>query len=392
MMSLASSVKQILDAAVSGPNGPAGLVFGAVDRNGKFLVAEASGRLGLDKDEPMTTESYFPLYSVTKSIVGIAAMQLVEQGKLALDEPAEQYLPAISELQVVDDDGVLRAPKRKITLRMLLTHTAGLGYTFFNHRLRKFWESRGGPDEFNGTREGLLDFPLVNEPGEIWGYSTGLDWTGEIIAQVSGLTLSEYCSKNIFTPLGINDMGFAVPSELRPRLVSLHRRKENGTVEVIDHLPFIHGASVDSGGAGSFGTLRSFLTMLAAVINGGVGPNGARILNSDTVQEMFKNQVSGFPGLTVALSSSRKELTSDFIIPKGMQLGWGITWMLNLDPLPTGRSALSAHWAGLPNLYYTADPTKGVALILMCQQIPFGDPAVLTTFLSLEGAVYASLA
>ncbi|KZV98346.1 beta-lactamase/transpeptidase-like protein [Exidia glandulosa HHB12029] len=388
---LATQVKQILSEAVNATNGPAGLVFGAINRNGKVLVAEAVGKRAIDKDEPMTVDSYFPLYSVTKTIVGIAVMQLVEQGKVSLDEPVEKILPEIANVKLLKDDLTLVEPKTKITLRMLLSHTAGFSYTFFNHKLRRYWEYHGGPDEFQGTKEGILDMPLVNEPGTRWEYGVNIDWAGEVVARVSGLSLSEYCAKYIFEPLGIQDVTFAVPAHFQSKLVTLHGRKPDGSAIPIDHLPFIQSSTFDSGGAGSFGTLTAFLTAVVPLINNGVGTNGTRILKEETVKQMFEDQVGGLPGLHETIPGARPDLSNDIPTPAGMRKGWGLTFSLNLDPLPTGRSASSGQWAGLPNLYFSVDPTKGVATMIMCQQFPFADPMIVMTFLAAESAVYGSL-
>ena len=132
-------------------------------------------------------------------------MQLVEQGKIHLDEPAEKYLPELGTVKMINGD----APKSKITMRQLLTHTAGFSYTFFDEELNERYK-KTGIDEFSGSREGTFGMPLVREPGQEWHYSTGIDWAGQVLEAVTKQTLGEYCKKNIFDPLGCKDIQFGV--------------------------------------------------------------------------------------------------------------------------------------------------------------------------------------
>jgi len=392
-MSLKAQVKGILDATTGEVNGPVGIVFGAVDKHGKLLVAEASGKTALNGDDPMTVDSYFPLFSTTKNLVGIAAMQLVEQGKLKLDEPIDTILPELTAPQILTDDLTLRPATKKITLRMLLSHTAGFGYTFFNHKLAKWFEKQNtGIDEFSGTIEGFGS-PLLFEPGEGWEYGINLDWAGEAVARVSGKTLGEYCAEHIFKPLGLKDISFDVSPQNRSRLVAMHQRHADGTITQRDHLPFVHKSTFDSGGAGAFGTLHDYLQILVALLNGGTGANGAQILKPETVKEMFIDQIGYLPGrpMDVTIPSARDGYTYDVVGDPSIRKGWGLTFQLNLDPLPTGRSANSANWAGLANLYYSVDPTKGIATMVMSQSLPFFDMKVILPWLTAEKIVYDSL-
>ncbi|EJD37012.1 beta-lactamase/transpeptidase-like protein [Auricularia subglabra TFB-10046 SS5] len=414
-MTLAADIKTILEKAVTAPNGPAGLVYGAVDAKGNFLVCEAAGKRVLGKDEPMTTDSFFPLFSTTKLLATIGALQLVEQGKLSLDEPIHTVLPEILKVNYLKPDGTLvepapRAWTEKITLRILLSHTSGFGYGFFNSSLEKLWRQRGGPDELNGTREGTLDTPLTFEPGTRWQYGVGIDWAGEAIARVSGLGLGEYLKQNVFAPLGVADeITFRLTPAQAAKLVGHHQRGPDGVLRPAEHLGLVHNATFESAGAGALGTAGGYLTVLSALLNGGVGANGARILKEETVKSMFVNQVpDGVPGLGETIVPARPELTNPVPTPPGMRKGWGLSFELNLvnslllfvtgflfhfaqDPLPTGRSANSGLWAGLANLYYTVDPTKGVATMILSQSFPFFDPAVLAPLLDAEQVIYASL-
>lgn len=174
-------IKQSLDSVTSNPkSGVPGLVFASIDKNGQMLSQQASGRLGLDSDEPMTLDTVFWIASCTKMIAGIACMQLVEQGKLDLDDAQSLYklCPELKEKKVIVDAGngkkgkeglKLVEKEKEITLRMLLDHTAGFGYTFFNEKLRD-WGRPIGYDEFTGDEKDILEMPLVNQPGSRWEY------------------------------------------------------------------------------------------------------------------------------------------------------------------------------------------------------------------------------
>lgn len=169
-------VAAILDGVTSKPDsGVPGMVFVSVDKKGQTLVNHASGNIGLDTQKPMTLDTVFWIASCTKMITGIAAMQLVEQGKLALDdaELVGKIAPELKQVKVLGDDLKLHERNKDITLRMLLNHTAGFGYTFFNQKLTQYGRPTG-IDEFSGDVEDLLNAPLVNQPGETWEYGVSV--------------------------------------------------------------------------------------------------------------------------------------------------------------------------------------------------------------------------
>ncbi|KDE06397.1 beta-lactamase [Microbotryum lychnidis-dioicae p1A1 Lamole] len=223
-----------------------------MDRSGKIIVKAASGveELG-NADRPMKTNSLFCLYSCTKALAGIAVMQLVEQGKADLDAPVGDVLPEVGNATFSDG----RKPKRAITLRHLLTHTSGLGYTIFHKDLLAWSLQNGKVNECDGHFDAFMS-PLIAEPGEDWNYRIGIDWAGEYLHRVTGLTLGEYSKKNIFEPLGAEDTEYHLLPENKKRLVAMHARGEDGKLSVIDHLPMTYGASFDSGGGGTIGSIE----------------------------------------------------------------------------------------------------------------------------------------
>lgn len=242
------TIQQTLDKVTdpSADTGIPGLVFCAIDKNGDYLAKHTSGFRGLQSSTssspssspasaPMTLDSVFWIASCTKMITGIACMQLVEQGKLSLDDHNALYkiCPELKEKQVLEDSGKLVPRTSEITLRLLLSHTAGFGYSFFNPKLRDYARPTGW-DEFSGDAKDYLTMPLVNQPGSRWEYGINIDWAGIAVERVSGMVLDDYFKKNIFEPLGIKNISFFPSQHMRENLVSAQSRA-GGKPQDIDH-------------------------------------------------------------------------------------------------------------------------------------------------------------
>ncbi|KZV87466.1 beta-lactamase/transpeptidase-like protein [Exidia glandulosa HHB12029] len=388
-MSLQAQIIKTLDDGVA-RGAVAGAVFGVIDRDGRVLVEEAVGVRALGLEQKMTKDTIFPIFSCAKLITAIAAMQLVERGQLRLDEPLETVLPELAHVRILQDDLTFKPAVTKITLRMLLSHTAGFSYSS-NPKLAKYLDvSPLAVPELSGKRKDVLETPLVYEPGTSWEYSVAMDWAGEAIMRVTGLTLEQYCEQNIFQPLGIRDTSFSLTPQQRENLVGIQIRKDDGTLAPGDFspFPFVDNPEYQSGGAGAFGTLSSFLKILTTMINGGIGPNGARILEESTVKTMWLDQAETFPLAKEAIRNEDIDINSFYTGVKGTGRGWGLSFQLNLTQLPTGRSAGSGTWIGVANLYYAIDPVKGLATALFAQSSPIFDTAVCRLFAELETAVY----
>ncbi|KAK6711034.1 hypothetical protein SNK03_005425 [Fusarium graminearum] len=268
-----SKVKSIIDNACADQTRDIpGTTIVVVDRNGE-IFAHSAGTRGVGTKEPMTLDNIFWIASCTKMLAGIACMQLVEQEKLKLDdgEHTENILPELKSLKVLKPDGTFEDKKNLITLRMLLTHTAGFGYTFFNERLRD-WTHPAGVDEFSGRIEDIISLPLLFQPGEGWEYGTGIDWAGIAVERVSGLSLNDYLQKHVFQPLGITNMSMLPDKEMRSKLAYMHQRDQDGKLRIRDHLqrlPLVidpdnkaEAASVfNSGGAGMFAQPQQYGSM-----------------------------------------------------------------------------------------------------------------------------------
>merc|ERR1711977_707498 len=227
----AARIRKTIDEATSSKDKIPGFVFVAVNKNGDEIFSHASGKRGAETKEPMTLDSVFWIASCTKMVGGIACMQLVEQGKLSLDDAdlVGKLAPELKKARILDgfdekDRPIWKEKKTGITLRHLLSHTSGLGYTFFNPELKKVGLPRG-IDEFSGRIEDL-DPILLFEPGSKFNYGTGIDWACVLVERVTGQSLSEYINANVFSPLSIKNMSFFPPqSRTTKEHLQLRRRR-----------------------------------------------------------------------------------------------------------------------------------------------------------------------
>jgi methyl acetate hydrolase len=380
----------ILQKAVSGETRVPGVVAMVTDRRGN-LYEGAKGVRRLGDPAPMTLDSVFALFSCSKAITGTAALQLVEQGKLDLDAPAKRYVPEIGELQVLegfDGDGSLklRPPKRGVTTRMLMLHTAGFGYPYFSAALKRLAAEHGQPDPRLGSKRGLMT-PLLFDPGESWEYGIGIDWAGQVVEAVAGERLDAVLKARVLDPLGMADTGFVPTPSMTARRASMHQRGRDGALAPIDfELPT--DPEVWMGGGALFGAASDYLRFLRMWLNDGMG-EGGRVLKPETVAMAARNHLGG---MTIRrMMSVSRGVTHDAEFFPGLRKTWGLTFMINEADAPTGRPAGSLGWAGLGNLYYWIDRKNGVAGFWASQVFPFMDPAALDGFLAFETAVYEAL-
>jgi methyl acetate hydrolase len=380
----------ILDRTVRAEAPVAGVVAMATDRNGDIYEG-AAGTRTLGGDDAMTTDTAFALFSTTKAITATAALQLVEEGRLDLDAPARTYVPEIGELKVLegfDDDGTprLRNPGREITTRMLLTHTAGFGYDFFNEHYRRLAEEHGQPSVISATRAALRT-PLLFEPGEKWEYGSNLDWSGQVVEGITGERLGDVFAARIFEPLGITNMTFELDDQLRSRLAGMHQRGDDGSLTPIEfELP--SPPEVHMGGHGLYGTVGDYMRFIRMWLNDGRGENGV-VLQPETVEMAVRNhlgdlKVTMLPGVIPTLSND-----AEFF--PGISKSWSLPFMVNDEQAPTGRPAGAQGWAGLANLFYWIDRENGFGGFWATQILPFGDATSFGGYLEFETALYDSL-
>ena len=388
-MSDTAPIDTILRTAVEAGEIPGVVAMAATDSG---VVYQGSfGRRIAPDGAAMTPDTVFRIASMTKAITSVAAMQLVERGRLTLDDPVPDIDPGLAEPQVLtgfDGDGrpILRPAQRRITLRHLLTHTAGFCYEQWNADLARCVAAMGLPQMATG-RLAALRMPLMFDPGERWEYGINIDWVGRLIEEVSGRKLDAYFAEHITGPLGMADTGFAVSPEQRARQANVHQRAADGSLA-----PQPFEAPVEreflAGGGGLYSTAGDYLTFLQALLHGGALA-GARILRPETVALMGENHIGGLQA--GILKTNNPPLTSDVDFFPGQPVRWGLGYMLNPVPGPDGRHAGTVSWAGIFNTYYWLDPSRRVAGVIMTQILPFADRKAVALYGAFERAVYTAV-
>ena len=371
--SLKTAADAVLHRVVSGSPRVPGVVAIATDRNGNVYEGAAGKRL-LGQDADMTPDTVFAIFSTTKAITGTACLRLVEDGKLDLDAPAKKYAPDIGKLQVLDGFDAqgqpkLRPPKRDVTTRMLLLHTAGFGYDFFNEKYNRLAQEHGQPSVITSSKASI-NTPLLFDPGDDWEYGCNIDWAGQVVEGIAGKRLGEFMQEQIFAPLG------------------MHQREADGSLTPMADFELPQKPEVHMGGHGLYSTVQDYCRFIRMWLNDGMGPNG-RVLKKETVLAAEKNglgdkKIKGFPGVIPSLSNY-----AEFF--PGMSKSWALTFMINEEDAPTGRPAGSLAWAGLPNLFYWIDRKNGIGGFWATQVFPFADPTSVGGYLDFETAVYGSL-
>jgi methyl acetate hydrolase len=336
---------------------------------------------------PDGAETMFRLASMTKAVTSVAALQLVEQGRLALDVEVASLLPVFGTLQVLErfdgDTPVLRPPARQATVRQLLCHTAGPGYWFANAALLRWHEVSGVPPPISGLRTSLLA-PLVADPGTRWEYGTSTDWLGLVIEAVSGTPLDAYLAAHVFGPLGMRQATFAPTPAQRARLMPVFARGPDGALALVD-MEFPVAPDFWPGGHGVYDTAGDYARFLRALLGGGE-LDGARVLRPETVDLMFSDQLGGI-ALPTAMPSAVPELANEVPLSPFRQT-WGLGLHVTMEDVPGMRRAGTGDWAGLFNSYYWVDRASGVAVVFFTQVLPFFDAAVVDTLLGIESAIY----
>ena len=389
-MQARTQIDNTLKQAVAARDVPGVVAMAATDKG--VLYEGAFGPRVLDAPAAMTPDTVFRIASMTKAIASVAAMQLVEQGKLKLEEPVPGIDPALSSPQVLEGFEASGAPKlrpakRPITLRHLLTHTAGFTYDIWSPETGRYVKETGTPHRSTG-KVASLRTPLVFDPGDRWLYGIHIEWVGRIIEATSGQQLEDYFRDRIFGPLGMKDTTYVTTDEQRSRQARLHTRGADGalTLQPLEPVP-VKGEFWPAGGP-LYSTARDYLVFLQMLMNGG-SLNGTRVLKPETVALMNQNHIGNIKA--GVLKAELKNLSNDVDFFPGAEVRWGLGYMLNMQAGPNGRSAGTVSWGGLFNTYYWLDPAKRVTGLIMTQILPFADPRAVKVYGQLERGVYDSL-
>lgn len=376
----------VLSGAVSSGSVP-GVVALAADDKG-VLYEGAFGKRNVVTGAAMTPDTMFWIASMTKAVTSVAALQMVEQGKLHLDKPITDVVLELSATQVLegfDASGTpkLRPPKRPITLRHLLTHTAGFSYDLWNLDIARYMKVANIPGVGTCKNEALKT-PLVADPGDKWEYGINIDWAGKAVERVSGLSLDAYLRERIFEPLGMKDTVFILRPDQQARVASVHARGADGKLSPIE-FAMPQAPEFFMGGGGLYSVGRDYLAFLRALLGGGKLDN-AQILKPETVAMMNRNNM-GDVNVTL-LKTAQPELTNDAEFFPGMVKKWGLAYMINTQDAPGARSGGSLAWAGLANTYFWLDPNRKVTGLILTQILPFADQKTLQLLGDFEGTIY----
>lgn len=371
--------------------GAPGVVAMVTDRRNNIYEGTA-GKRELGKDQPMTTDSVFAIFSTTKALTGTCIMQLVEDDKIRLEDRAKQYVPEIAELQVLigfDATGQprTRPPKRDITVNDLMLHTSGLCYEFFSADDLKYRTAKNIPTVVSCTFPSIRTV-LLHDPGERWTYGVNLDWLGRIVEQQRGKRLGEVMKERIFDPLGMQDIAFTMTPSMKSRRVTIHNRAADGKLTPNPDLVLPQPPEMDCGGHGLYSTVGEYMKFIRMILNDGNGPNG-RVLKPATVAKMASDGLGALS--STGWTTSIPSLTNEGEFFPGLQKGWAYTFMLNREKTPSGRPAGSLMWAGLANLFYWIDRQNGIGGYWASQILPFQDIASYPGFVDFETAVYPNL-
>jgi methyl acetate hydrolase len=385
-----AGIDAALRHAVAAGEVPGVAAVAATDRG--ILYEGTFGDRDLAAGTEMTIDTVLRIASMTKAVTSVAAMQLVERGKLGLDDPIGHILPELAAPQVLEGFDAAGRPRlrpavRPITLRRLLNHTAGFGYEMLSADLARFIRYTGIPS----TRSGLLaslQLPLLFDPGERWEYGISTDWVGRAVEAVSGVPLDRYFGEHICRPLGMSDTIFSLSPTQRLRLARVHQRQADGSLTPIGiDLP-PHNPEYWGGGDGLYSTALDFLTFLRMVLGAGrCGP--VQVLRPATIALMAANQTGGLEAGVMRAPTG--EVTHDLTFFPQMRCHWGLAWMISPQPSPNGRNAGSLSWGGAFNSYYWIDPRQRVTAVIMTQFLPFADRHALALYGAFERAVYEAL-
>jgi methyl acetate hydrolase len=377
-----SAIDASLREAVERKDVP-GVVALVTDRQ-RVLYQGAFGVADVSTGRALTADALFRIASMTKPVTSLALMQLVEQGRLGLDDPAEKYLPELVGLKVFESFDAktgeyrLRPASRQPTVRQFLTHSSGLAYPFTSATWRDFKPRAGETYPFGG--------PLLFDPGERWHYSTSTDVVGRLVEVISGQKLEDYFRQHIFAPLKMSDTSYNVPQDKGARLVAQQQRAgDRMDGAVVLQSPQL-GLTIPSpiGGGGLASTASDYGRFVRMLLNGGE-LDGARVLKAETVALMGQNHIGalGVPALKTALPRS-----ADFTFIADGRDKWGLGFLITADQVPGKRSPGSLSWGGINNTYFWVDPNRGIAGVILMQYLPFADAKALAIYDAFERGTY----
>jgi len=340
-----------------------------VARNGKIAYLNAQGMQDKEAGKPMTEDTIFRIYSMSKPVTAVAAMTLWEQGKFHMFDPISKYLPEFADMKVYvsgsGDEMVVEDAASPIRIIDLFMHTSGLSYGFSNSEVDKLYQQMfSKPDELNRDNiiAKLVAMPLTHQPGTAWNYGVSTDVIGFLVEKLSGKKLGEYMQEAIFTPLGMKDTGFYVPADKVDRLTQIYTAdRKTGKTIVMENEPvgdFMSDPDIHNAGGGLVSTMQDYFTFAQMMLNGGE-INGVRILGRKTVEYMSSNHLPN--NLIPFNADSQGE-------------GYGLAMSVTVDPGMSGFMSSKGNfgWGGAASTYFRVDPQEKIIMISMAQFVPIG--------------------
>ena len=376
-------VDEVLRSGIARRKIPAAV--GSIADRRKTLYAGAFG-VRDESGVPVRVESIFRIASMTKPVTTVAALQLVEQGKVSLSEPAAKHLRQLANLEVVegfDASGkpILQPARTPVTVHHLLTQTSGFCYSIWDERMSRYSAAKV---ENPPTKPG----PLMFEPGTQWKYGQGTAWAARLVEAITGDTLEDYFQKNILRPLGMLDTSYIFPEAKFDRLVGVYQRDVSGELKPnARRMP--SRPTTFNGDGGLFSTAADYVRFMQMILNRGAGPDGARILKPQTVESMLRNQIGGLSAGKMQSFDPRSSADVDF--QPGHTEKWGFGFLINTSPYAGGRSEGSGAWGGMNNTFFWIDPKRDRCGVLLMQYLPFVDKEAVGLLSDFERVAYRYL-
>lgn len=356
------------------------VVMGTIDVNGKTTWHSFGPSIWEDSTTVVTENNIFRIYSMTKAITSVAALQLVEKGLIGLDDPLNELMPEMIAIPILGEDGNLIHSDEIITLRQLLTHTSGFSQKYFSSKL------------YNFKPESWLyeDKPRLFQPGTSFAYGTGVRWAGRVIEKLSGQDLETYFRKNITGPLKMDETWFNVPEVLSEQIVTFGGRDSLGNINAWGRIPQ-KPQTTYLGDQGLFGSPNDYLKFLHCMMNYGKY-EGGQLLKRETVQLMFKDNLPK----EIIIPTIEQFDNGGIIGYSGGQLEglindrWGLAWAIEMDEDEV-RPINSVYWAGAANSFFTLDVENNIAIVYFSNYFPFNDKEAYDFYKLYENEVYKEI-
>ncbi len=382
-----ASIDSVLQAAVDRGDVP-NVAAVAADRDG-VVYRGAAGSRAPGSEDALTVDTHFRIMSMTKMVATVAALQLVEGGKLDLDAPIDTYCPEFADVQVLDgwdgDTPKLRAPASRATVKQLVTHTTGLGYWFWSQDLTKWEAVTGTPNVLSGSNV-VFTAPLLADPGTTFIYGINIDWLGKVIEAAGGVGLDVAVKEGITGPLGMDETAFQIAEGWKDSTTPVQAKVDGTWVD--SGIELHQSPEYYAGGHGLYSTPNDYIKFQRALLGDGE-LDGVRILRAETVDAAFTNQI-GDLDFPAEIPTADPGATHDFNAGPGYKWGYGL--LLNTADIPGMRRAGSGAWAGLCNTHFWVDRTTGVCASIYSNFLPFVPPEALALYADYERALYRALA